>query len=451
MITQLRMTNFKCYKKCTIKFKNFNILCGPNSSGKSSINQAILFLLQNNHGKVGELISNGEYVHYDDFEEIKNDEISSERHIIIEAIDNAQKSCCLEIKKAEDANTIECIRNLTDFHLIAEENIFYLSADRIGPEDVYDKYNGTKIGLYGENAIGYIAKNKDCVIDERFAFQTGPASNYTFLNEVNFWLKEIIGEKINASDLDRTDRTRATYSKEGKALQVRNKNTGSGLSYVVSIIAMVFSLSISNPKEAPTFIIENPEIHLHPKAQLKLMDFLYFMSKFCQIIIETHSDHIIKNVLEEKGQVIKLDNFKPIYYTKRSKKILPIMTIGEVKWTVLDMPTIDFHVSLYSYLQKKFNNSNLNRIDDEIRKTDVFNSNKQLYDTRCKRYHDNYTGAMSKYETLPTYLRNVIDHPKKIKGDEPPRKKYRNSLIDFEEALKKSIDFMIKIITEKNW
>lgn len=450
MISQLRMKNFKCYKDCEINFVNFNVLCGPNSSGKSSINQAVLFLLQNNHGNKNELITNGEYVHFDDFEEIKNDEISSEKHILIELIGDENKSCCLEIKKAADSNSIECVKNTTDFYLIAEENVFYLSAERIGPEDVYDKYNGTKIGFYGENAVGYIAKNKDSVIEEKYAYQKGPTRDYTFLKEVNYWLQEIIGEKINANDLDKTDRARATYSKEGKALQVRNKNTGSGLSYVVSIITMVFSLSISNPSSKPTFIIENPEIHLHPKAQLKLMDFLSFMSSFCQIIIETHSDHIIKNVLDNDGQVIKLDNFEPICYTKNSKKILPTITIGEVKWTAFDMPTIDFHVSLYSYLQEKFSVSGINSLDDEIRNTTTFNSNATLYDTKCKRYH-NHAGALSVDETLPTYLRNVIDHPKNTKPGEPARTKYMSNVKEFDEALRTSIDFMIKIIAEKGW
>lgn len=44
-------------------------------------------------------------------------------------------------------------------------------------------------------------------------------------------------------------------------------------------------------------IIENPEIHLHPKAQSRLCDFLYFVSKAeRQIFVETHSDHIFNGI-----------------------------------------------------------------------------------------------------------------------------------------------------------
>ena len=174
------------------------------------------------------------------------------------------------------------------------------------------------------------------------------------------------------------------------------------------------------------------------------------MSNFCQFIIETHSDHIIKNVLDNRGQIIKLDNFKPIYYSKRSKNILPMMTLGEIKWTVFDMPTIDFHVSLYSYLQKNFNTSRPNKTDDEIRETNAFKANRALYDSKCKRY-GNHANAKSNNETLPTYLRNMIDHPKKIKPGEPVRKKYRKSEQEFEKALRMSINFMIEILNEKGW
>lgn len=44
-------------------------------------------------------------------------------------------------------------------------------------------------------------------------------------------------------------------------------------------------------------IIENPEVHLHPRAQSDLIKILCELSKTgVQVIIETHSDHIINGV-----------------------------------------------------------------------------------------------------------------------------------------------------------
>ncbi len=49
-------------------------------------------------------------------------------------------------------------------------------------------------------------------------------------------------------------------------------------------------------EENEIIIIENPEAHLHPSAQSKLGYFLAKTSKYIQIIIETHSEHIINGI-----------------------------------------------------------------------------------------------------------------------------------------------------------
>lgn len=55
-------------------------------------------------------------------------------------------------------------------------------------------------------------------------------------------------------------------------------------------------MCLSSEKDS-TIIIENPEIHLHPKAQAKLMKFLYFIAASGrQLFIETHSDHIFNGI-----------------------------------------------------------------------------------------------------------------------------------------------------------
>ena len=446
MISEVNITNFKCYKHCNLKFEKFNVVCGPNSSGKSTINQAILLLLQNNHADKERLITNGKFVHFDEFEEMKNDEISQDQKINITIVDDNNQLNILELEASKNENKIECIKNEQNFSLIEEEDIYFLSAERIGPEDVYDKYNNNLIGIQGQNAVGFIAKNKDKPIDKKYAFEQSPTKDYNFLKEINFWLKRIIGEEINAKDLDRTDRSFATYKKEGYSIQVRNKNTGSGISYIISIITMVFSVSIKNKNKQPMMIIENPEIHLHPVAQIKLMEFLTFMSKFCQIIVETHSDHIIKYILEmNDGQIIKLNNFRPQFYTQSNKHILPKVTIGEVKWAAFDLPTIDFHVSLYSFIQSKFKKYGINETDDMIRLTGAFKRNVAKYETGFLRHYNHKPKILiNPTETLPTYMRNLIDHPNS-------RRNLYNSEHEFDEKLKESIEFMIEIIKEKGW
>ena len=47
-------------------------------------------------------------------------------------------------------------------------------------------------------------------------------------------------------------------------------------------------------KNNQILIVENPEAHLHPKAQSRLIKFLAKVSKTgVQVLIESHSDHIL--------------------------------------------------------------------------------------------------------------------------------------------------------------
>ena len=70
--------------------------------------------------------------------------------------------------------------------------------------------------------------------------------------------------------------------------RIRPENIGAGTSYLIAILVMCLSAP-----EQGVVIIENPEIHLHPSAQAKVCEFLYFIAaRGRQIFVETHSDHI---------------------------------------------------------------------------------------------------------------------------------------------------------------
>ena len=67
-------------------------------------------------------------------------------------------------------------------------------------------------------------------------------------------------------------------------------------SYVVfvdyCVLPIIVSALIAQPGEI--LIVENPEAHLHPKAQSKLAQFLAKVSSCgVQVFIESHSDHIL--------------------------------------------------------------------------------------------------------------------------------------------------------------
>ena len=78
LINSLGLKNFKCFEKLDVKFAPITLLTGANSSGKSSLINAILAVLQT-EGFPYVLSPNGEYVNLGSFPEMhgKNDKTAA--------------------------------------------------------------------------------------------------------------------------------------------------------------------------------------------------------------------------------------------------------------------------------------------------------------------------------------------------------------------------------------
>jgi len=125
------------------------------------------------------------------------------------------------------------------------------------------------------------------------ATQGGPvdfsrlAARSADIKDVNSELKKLgIASKITAEKLSAYHSTlEVTDSKtriKSKLIEV-----GYGASQVLPVI-----LACHSPNGSPLFI-EQPEIHLHPKAQGVIADLVCQTSKRRQVIVETHSEHMI--------------------------------------------------------------------------------------------------------------------------------------------------------------
>lgn len=72
----------------------------------------------------------------------------------------------------------------------------------------------------------------------------------------------------------------------------KSVNVGFGYSYVLSIV-----LTCLLSKENDILIFENPEAHLHPKAQSRLTHlFARLAENKVQLFIESHSEHILNGL-----------------------------------------------------------------------------------------------------------------------------------------------------------
>jgi predicted ATPase len=111
------------------------------------------------------------------------------------------------------------------------------------------------------------------------------------------------GGKVNVED---TSRVNAEHPKEkssvlsmdfifegkGNGRKFKAYHVGFGYSYIMSIVVTALIAKPGN-----VVIIENPEAHLHPLAQLHLTYMLARLAaRQVQVYVETHSDHILNGL-----------------------------------------------------------------------------------------------------------------------------------------------------------
>lgn len=156
------------------------------------------------------------------------------------------------------------------------------------------------------------------------------------LKETNKWLKKLeMGYEIKAQDISRKASLfelslKDLRNKQDSKLRVTLKDVGFGVSQVLPIIVQC----IHSKNE--TILIEQPELHIHPRLQADLADlFIYSMTERSnRLIIETHSEHLVLRIAKQlKRREDTVQNFsdekieqpskvkEAIYWAQRRKQI----------------------------------------------------------------------------------------------------------------------------------
>lgn len=323
MLTYINLKNFKSYIDTTIPLNNLTILSGLNNSGKSSIIQAFRMLNRSTLGKTPYINDHGSY------EELLCKFVQKDKPIVIE-IDENQK---LEIQKNKFIPASKC------------PLLTYIGADRLGPKKNLPIQ-------YQPNMYNYLGENGEYILDviSALEFSTIPkelhhekSNVHTLMFELKSWLSEISPGIDFQIEID-------TKSDLGKTKfdNYRPNNVGFGLSYTLPILVAGLALasqkhesknndeleSLSNwyaKKESlgTILIVENPEAHLHPKGQTRLGIFLTKVANSgVQVIIETHSDHVIDGIrIAVKDKI--LDKDKVIFhYLEKNENLTELQTIN---------------------------------------------------------------------------------------------------------------------------
>lgn len=311
MITSVTVKNFKCYKEQEFKLSNLTVFCGNNSVGKSTAIQSILLAVQNDFSI--ELPLNGDFVSFGTFPDLHNRYADPDTVILtlktegkevtwghdlddmnLPHYENGKNRDMLEEQPLPLISDSKEMRKwLKDTYL---GDFQYLCAERWGPRNNYPYSSQRRwsdwLGIHGEYVPQIMSKlTSRAPLDEGDPRRHKNSSTYSLAENLYEWMGEVSPGVFIKSESNKQADISMSQFQFGDELY-RPVNVGFGLSYSLSVVV---ALLITKP--GGLVIIENPEAHLHPRGQSYLGRLIALAAQAgVQVIIETHSDHIVNGM-----------------------------------------------------------------------------------------------------------------------------------------------------------
>ncbi len=228
--------------------------------------------------------------------------------------------------------------------------------------------------------------------------------------------------------------------------QIDIAQLGSGVEIILTLLLLKNIAGQS--KGSIIYLIDEPELHLHPKAQSKLLELLLEESKTKQIFISTHSPYLFKNAIQNKANLllfrrddatneVVIDNARDNNWGLFSWS----PSWGEINHFAFHMPTIEFHDELYGALHEWYISKAIDQADaDERGKQTKFEVNYLQTKLALEKTWTPEFGGIAKNQenvTLSTFIRNKVHHPEN----------HTMQSSDFTETeLKQSIEQLINLL-----
>lgn len=195
---------------------------------------------------------------------------------------------------------------------------------------------------------------------------------------------------------------------EGKLTQVAPKDLGSGVEIVLTLL-LLRSIAAES-KGGIVYLIDEPELHLHPSAQQKLAELLLSESAHTQIVVSTHSPYLIRGFMSSAVNKVMLKkdssgNVAIEYADSKASKLFPWSpSWGEVNFCAYGMATVEFHNELYGWLQEKRSLDSESQVETHLAARGI---------TKTKQWaRERGSVIQPTYDiTLCSYVRNSIHHP----------------------------------------
>lgn len=339
MLTGVDLRLFKCFEVLQLPLTPLTLLTGQNSSGKSSVLQALVLLHQTmrEHEWATRLALNGSSIRMgtvsnvvdglqgtNEFSIAVQDEDAAfdwtfvgERHemsMLVEriAIGGQQSNQPRELRFLLPLNAPELVDPLVE----RLRRLSYITAERIAPQPAYfleDPGTVRVVGPRGEHAVSVLHWGRDDPVMDALVLEGPPPTR--------LWQVQARMEKLFpgfALSLDYAPQVQAVSLglRTSDATNFHSPiHTGFGLTQVLPIVIAALSA-----QKGDLLLIENPEIHLHPAGQALIGQFLADVAGAgIQVLVETHSDHVLNGVRRAvKSERISSDSVSIHFFRSRS-------------------------------------------------------------------------------------------------------------------------------------
>lgn len=291
----LYINGFKCFVDKHFELSNLTLLTGANASGKSSVVQALLFLKNASESEEINRVLSLENPRYAfDFgnpDSLINNELKSDEVTI--SLSGGISMKFNGGKQEETRKLLVGIEGLQELKNLFGSGLTYFTAERQGPRYEYARKTSYEdgCGCKGENTGNVIADNWNTRISgNRLLFSSEQQALFNVA--LDNWLNFIFpGVKIYVQQIG-AQSYQVLIRESFHNFQTDSTNIGFGISYALPIL--VGSLLA---KDGGWLIVENPEAHIHAKAQSNMGYFLGLMAAAgLRVVVETHSEHIVNGI-----------------------------------------------------------------------------------------------------------------------------------------------------------
>ncbi len=197
------------------------------------------------------------------------------------------------------------------------KEVFYIGPLREWPKRVYIATGEAPqdVGLKGEQSV-----------DVLWVQARSKKTREKLLGKVNHWMREFgFASNVELSRVGGNNYS-VIFQDPNVKLNVNLADVGFGASQVLPIVIEGFYA-----RDGAMLLIEQPEIHLHPRAQGKLGDLLVDIATSGAgktLLVETHSEHVLSRIRRRVAEGVLDQGSVGIYYCEPSQQGTSVREIG---------------------------------------------------------------------------------------------------------------------------